>query len=152
MILSFQTLEFWPCLYMYKHWNYDLIIFSFQTSESWTCLFLYTLELLSYPSKHWNPGPIIYLYYTFEFSPHPFIKHWNSGPVFIIIGILAQLLQTWEFLYDPFTANIEILALSLKTLEFSSYLHKHCNFRLILPDTLILALFLYTLEFWPHPS
>ena len=73
---------------MYQHWNYDLIIFSLQTLESWPCLFLYTLELLSYPSEHWNPGPIIYLYYTLEFWPHPF-KHWNSGPVFIITGILA---------------------------------------------------------------
>ena len=71
-----------------------IIIFSFQTLESWPCLFLYTLELLSYPSKHWNPGPIIYLYYTLEFWPHPF-KHWNSGPVFMIIGILALFLQSW---------------------------------------------------------
>ena len=121
-----------------KHWNpgpvcfihVGIIILSFQTLESWPYNLYYTLEFSPHPFKHWNFAPIICY------------NHWNSGPIVRNMGIFVI----------PSTANIEILALSFKTLEFSSYLYKHCNSHLILPNTLILALFLYTLEFWPHPS
>ena len=123
LTLSFQTLEFWPCLYMYKHWNYDLIIFSFQTLESWSYLFLFTLELLSYPSKHWNPGPIIYLYYTLEFSPHPlkhwnfapivFYNHWNSGPILTNMGMFIFSFHWKHWNSGSILQNLGILVLIL---------------------------------------
>ena len=45
-----------------------------------------------------------------------------------------------------------ILILSFKTLEFWPYPYKHWNSDLILPNSGILALFLWALEFWSYPS
>ena len=75
-----------------------------------------------------------------------FFGHWNFDLILSNIRILAVFLQTLEFLCNPATANIEILALSFHILELWSYSP------FILPNTGIIALYLYTLVFWSNPS
>ena len=65
---------------------------------------------------------------------------------------MILLIQTLELLSCPFTANIEIVALSFRALEFWPYFYKHCNSHLIVPNTGILAVFLYALASLSHPS
>ena len=165
LILSFQTLHFYP--YLDTHWNsyspylihlnvgiLALAIFihigilttSFQAlililsshCKHWnSALFLKTLELSFYPSKHWKSGPFLY---TLVFLCDLF-KQWNPSPIFIHIGTIIlsfQTLESWPYNFKP--------------LGFWPYFYIHCNSHLILPSTIILALFLYTLEFWPHLS
>ena len=68
----------------------------------------------------------------------------NIGLGNSIIVILGLLFETLEFLSHSVTANMEILAPYFAKFEFC-FFFKHCSSYLILPNTGILALFLYTL-------
>ena len=129
LLLALKALELWS--YFCKHWNSHLIlpnigilalfvfmhvgiiILSFQTLESWPYNLYYTLEFSPHPFKHWNFAPII------------FYSHWNSGPILRNMGIFVILpLQTLKFWlcrskhwnFRPIYINIAILILSFQTL------------------------------------
>ena len=148
LILSFQTLSYWP--FLYKHWTYDLIL----GSVGILALFLYTLEFLFYPCRSWyslNSGAVLINIVEFLCCPstaiigivglHP-STHSNSGLIFAHSGIPILSFQTLEFWLYFYT-----LILSFKTLGFWPYFYKHWKYDLILANTGFLALFLYTLEF-----
>ena len=124
---SFQTLEFWS--YFNKRGSCHLFL-----ANTWILAqFLYTLVVLSYPSKHWDTGPISTSIGIMILS----WKRWNSGSIFILIGILILPLQI--------------------ILLFYPYFYRHRNSDLILPDIgiqnsiiVILAFFFQTLEFLSH--
>ena len=127
MLQFWSYFGFWP--FPSKHWNSHLI--SFSCKEYWN----------SGP-KHWNFDlirPIIGFFYDY-----------NPSTANIVILVLS--LYTLEFLSYPFTANVEILAQSFQTLEFWSYFYKHGSCHLFLPNTWILALFLYFLAVGSYPS
>ena len=124
---SFQTLEFWS--YFNKRGSCHLFL-----ANTWILAqFLYTLVVLSYPSKHWDTGPISTSIGIMILS----WKRWNSGSIFILIGILILPLQI--------------------ILVFYPYFYRHRNSDLILPNIgiqnsiiVILAFFFQTLEFLSH--
>ena len=124
---SFQTLEFWS--YFNKRGSCHLFL-----ANTWILAqFLYTLVVLSYPSKHWDTGPISTSIGIMILS----WKRWNSGSIFILIGILILPLQI--------------------ILLFYPYFYRHRNSDLILPNIgiknsiiVILAFFFQTLEFLSH--
>ena len=99
---------------------------------------------------------IYYWYWNYHlFHPHVrilvlFFTHWNFDLILSNIGILALFLQTLEFLYNSSTTKIEILPLSFHTLELLSYFYKHCISPFILPNTRIIALYIYALVFWSY--
>ena len=64
---------------------------------------------------------------------------------------MILLIQTLGLLSCPSTTNIEIVALSFQALEFWPYFYKHSYSHLIVPNTGILAVFLYTLAFLSYP-
>ena len=150
---------FWP--YFYEHWNYHIIL----PKNGILALFLWTLEFRPYLSKHWNSYldlltiEILALsLYTLEFLSYP-LKHWISGPIFIPIRFCdLNLKKAWDsspivlnhWSYDVILANTGILALFLYTLEFLFYRFKQWNSG---PNSLsiwILILPLQTMEFWPY--
>ena len=126
MIWFFQTLEFWS--YFYTDWiltsSFETLDFCFYFCEHWNSyvvLPLKSLEFWPYFCRHWNSHII-----------HPrvgilalFFTHWNFDLILLNIGILVLLLQTLEFLCNPSSANIEIVALSFHTLKFWSYFLKN---------------------------
>ena len=124
---SFQTLEFWS--YFNKRGSCHLFL-----ANTWILAqFLYTLVVLSYPSKHWDTGPISTSIGIMILS----WKRWNSGSIFILIGILILPLQI--------------------ILVFYPYFYRHRNSDLVLPNIgiqnsiiVILAFFFQTLEFLSH--
>ena len=124
---SFQTLEFWS--YFNKRGSCHLFL-----ANTWILAqFLYTLVVLSYPSKHWDTGPISTSIGIMILS----WKRWNSGSIFILIRILILPLQI--------------------ILLFYPYFYRHRNSDLILPNIgiqnsiiVILAFFFQTLEFLSH--
>ena len=79
LVLSFQTMEFWPNIY--KHWFSDLnlqnigILALISISIGITILCFQRMEFLYCPSKDLNFGPI---FYTLTFLSHR-SKCWNSG-------------------------------------------------------------------------
>ena len=103
---------------------------------------------------------IILSFQTWEFRASAF-KHWNSGTICVHVGILALFFTHWNY------------PLSFQTFEFWSYSVNHWNSDpiltnigililsfhwkqrisgVILPNTGILAYYLYTLVFWSYPS
>ena len=77
---------------------------------------------------------------------------------------MILFIQTLELLSCPSTANIEIVALSFRALEFWAYFYKHWNSHLIVPNILSFKtlgfspyfykhwnsyLILSNMEFWP---
>ena len=124
---SFQALEFWS--YFNKRGSCHLFL-----ANTWILAqFLYTLVVLSYPSKHWDTGPISTSIGIMILS----WKRWNSGSIFILTGILILPLQI--------------------ILVFYPYFYRHRNSDLILPNIgiqnsiiVILAFFFQTLEFLSH--
>ena len=64
---------------------------------------------------------------------------------------MILFIQTLELLSCPSIANIEIEALSFQALEFWAYFYKRWNSHLIVPNTGILAVFLYTFAFLSYP-
>ena len=136
--------------YPSKHIPLILLILSFEIGI--LALPLYPLEFLAYSSKCWNSGPIFINIWILTFSFKHWNSHlisfgckqyWNSGPKHWNFGSYPS--NHWIFYdYNPSTANIVILVLSLYTLEFLSYHSKHWNTYLILS--------LQTWKFWPHPS
>ena len=88
-------------------------------------LVLYSFEFLSYPSKHWNSGPIY--------------KDWTSDLILPTNGILVLFLQTCQN-SDVILQDIGVLALFLETLEFWSYFY----------NIGFLILCFQTVELWPY--
>ena len=171
LILSFQTLHFYPYLYthwnsylihlkvwilpyFYAHWNSYLILPP-RTLEF--CPIFINIGILIYPSKHCKSGTFLYTLVSLS----DLSKHWNSGCISISVGImilLIQILEFWPCFYKhwnshlilPNTGNLALflmhigfLILSFLTLEFWSYFCKHWNSHLILPNIGILALFIH---------
>ena len=124
---SFQTLEFWS--YFNKRGSCHLFL-----ANTWILAqFLYTLVVLSYPSKHWDTGPISTSIGIMILS----WKRWTSGSIFMLTGILILPLQI--------------------ILLFYPYFYRHRNSGLILPNIgiqnsiiVILAFFFQTLEVLSH--
>ena len=124
---SFQTLEFWS--YFNKRGSCHLFL-----ANTWILAqFLHTLVVLSYPSKHWDTGPISTSIGIMILS----WKRWTSGSIFMLFGILILPLQI--------------------ILLFYPYFYRHRNSDLILPNIgiqnsiiVILAFFFETLEFLSH--
>ena len=101
VILSFQTLEFWP--YFYTHWFFRSYP-SKQCNSRPICksmgiiiLSLQTLQFSSHPSKQWNSSPsfmnteiLILSFLMLDFFLYS-CKHWNSDFIFPNIGGLALL-------------------------------------------------------------
>ena len=65
---------------------------------------------------------------------------------------MILFIQTLELLSCPSSANIEIEALSFQALEILLYFYKPWSSQYIVPNTGILAVFLYTLAFLSYPS
>ena len=91
-----------------------------------------------------------------ELWPYPF-KHSNAGLIFIHIGILTSSLQTLQFLPYLFThwgcylvVNLGTRALFLYTLEFWPHHFKYRNSGPIFMNIGIPSLSFQTLEFWPY--
>ena len=125
LILSFQTLEFWPS-------------------------FFSALEFWSYPSKHWISGPFfihigsklwnsgrisisigisILFFPTLQFLPY-FCKHWNSDLILLKVGTLGLLSYTLAFWSYPSKRGN------------CGQIYKDWNSDLILQNIWILVLFL----------
>ena len=64
---------------------------------------------------------------------------------------MILFIQTLELLSCPSTANIEIEALSFQAWEILLYFYKPWRSQYIVPNTGILAVFLYTLAFLSYP-
>ena len=120
------------------------------------------MKFWSYSSKHWNSYPILpfngilaLFLEALELCPYS-SKHWFSGPIIIHIGILTpsfETLECWPYSYKHCNSS---LVLPLQTLEFFPYLYPFNQWNLISgivrPNIWILAVSLYTLEFWPPAS
>ena len=123
--------------YPWKRWNsipifvhIGILILSLQILVFSPYLFFQTMEFWLQVYKDWNNDLILpniwilaLFLYTMEFWPRP-SKQWNSGLIVINTCLLSC----------PSTAITGILVLFSQTLIW------------------ILPLFLYSLEFWRHPS
>ena len=122
IILSFQTWEFRASAF--KHWNSGTI-----------CVHVGILALFH---KHWNS----HLIHTHFGIMALFFTHWNYPLSFQTFEFWSYFVNHWNS--DPILTNIGILILSFHWKQRIS--------GVILPNTGILAYYLYTLVFWCYPS
>ena len=135
---SFETKEFWPCLYTHYILSSDLIVL---TLELWS--YLLTLVFWSYPLKKpsdsgpisLNIGIMMLSLRTLDFLPH-FYR--NSDRILPNIGIRILTFQTIQS--GPSSIRIGIMFLFFRTLVFWSCFYTHWNFDLMLRN----------IEFWPY--
>ena len=78
--------------------------------------------------------------------------HYNSGPIFTNIGVLALSLKTLEFssFFIIIAIIISYLSKHWNSCFNSSFLYIYWNSDLIFPNIGILVLSLETVEFGPH--
>ena len=149
MILSLQTLDFWP---YFTPWNSYLI-----------------LSKISIMPIFISIGIVIFFLQTLEFSSYS-SKQWNSGPFSSSFGIMILFVQTLEFW--PYFIHTGILTSSFETMELWPYSYKHLPLILsfhcnnwnscpILPNINLnsASIFIHigiltssfqTLQFWPY--
>ena len=121
--------------------------------------FLQTLEFSSYPSKQWNSGPFPLSFRIMIL----FVQTLEFWPYFIHTGILTSSFETMEFW--PYSYKHLPLILSFHCNNWNScpilpninlnsapVFYSHWNFDVILPNTAILALSVYTLKFLSYRS
>ena len=117
--LSFQRLEF--CPHSFQHCNFGLIL----SNIGILALSFNSLEFWPSIYKRWNSGLIFIniriplLFFQTLVCRLHAFKHWNSGPMFVNNGIPALSFQTY-LVFWPHSFKHGILALSLYTMEFWS--------------------------------
>ena len=155
---SLPNFEFRPYFYNHRNsgpilTNTGILISSFHCKLWNSGTILLNIGILVLFSKHCNShfilrntGILALFLYTLVFRSYS-LKPWDSGHISRKNWIVILFFQTLEvFIF----IKSGILPLSFHTLELFSYFYKLCISPFILPNTRIIALYIYALVFWTY--